>query len=66
MWNESHVNELAAELSPYDLARALLGGLEENEVEPTVENGKKLWLDILQNELPEAIESTIKYAPAFN
>jgi len=65
MWNERQVNELAAELSPHDLARALLEGLEDNGIEATVENGKALWGNIIETELSEAIKSSIKYSPVF-
>jgi len=42
------------------IAEAILEELESQEVEQTVANGQKVWLDFLESELPEGLRSSIK------
>lgn len=55
------VEELADWIDANVIAEALLDELLENNIEPSVENGKKLWLDILEYQLPDAIQSAINH-----
>ena len=59
------VKELAEWIDPEVLAGVLIMALAAQGVEPTVENGKKAWLDILENSIGDAVESAVKFAPAF-
>lgn len=43
------------------IAESILEELSEYEIEPTVANAKKVWLDILGAELIEAVRSTIRH-----
>jgi hypothetical protein len=42
------------------IASAIFEELEEQGIEPTLENAKKIWLDVLGNELPDALRSSVK------
>jgi len=42
------------------IAEHILDELEEQGVKPTLENAKTIWLDVLENELCEAIQSSVK------
>jgi len=42
------------------IAQAILDELQEQGVEPTLENAKTVWLDVLENELPDALKSSVK------
>ena len=42
------------------IANAISGELEEQGVKPTLENAKTIWLDVLENELPDALRSSVK------
>jgi len=42
------------------IANAIYEELEEQGVEPTFENAKTIWLDVLENELPDALRSSVK------
>ena len=42
------------------IANAIYEELEEQGVEPTLENAKTIWLDVLENELPDALRSSVK------
>ena len=59
-WNESHVNELIWWFDTTVLARCILRELEEQEVEPTIENAKKVWLVFLGTELTDGLEQSVK------
>ena len=54
------VDELAEWIDPRVIAEAILKELESQEVEQTVPNGMKVWLDVLESGLPDAIRSSIK------
>ena len=64
-WNEATVNELANRLDPHALARALLSELEDTCVKPTADNAYECWLDILEHELGEDVQTVVKFAPVF-
>ena len=53
--------ELARWISPQAIAEAVLDELESQGYQQTLENGQAVWLDVLQNELPEGISSSVKY-----
>lgn len=42
------------------IADAIFDELEEQRVTPTLENGRTIWLDVLENELPDALKSSVK------
>jgi len=42
------------------IADAISEELEEQGVIPTLENAKTIWLDVLENELPDALRSSVK------
>jgi hypothetical protein len=42
------------------IAEAILDELQEQGVEPTLENAKMVWLDVLENELPQGLKASIK------
>jgi len=52
--------ELAEWIDSRVIAQAILDELEDQEVESTVANGQKVWLDVLENGLPGALQSTIR------
>jgi len=52
--------ELAEWIDSEVIAKAILQELESQEVEPTVANGQKVWLDVLESELPDGIRSSVK------
>ncbi len=54
------LDELAEWIDPRAIAEAILRELESQEVEQTVPNGMKVWLDFLGTELPEGLRSSIK------
>jgi len=43
-----------------DLARNILEKLQEEGVEPTVDNAKKVWLDFLLTELNEGLGNSVE------
>ena len=51
--------ELAEWIDPRVIAEAILQELESQEVEPTLANGQKVWLDVLESELPDGLQSTV-------
>ncbi len=59
-WNESHVNELMWWIDTPTLSRTTLDALQEEDVEPTVENAKKVWLDFLLTELGDGLKNSVK------
>ena len=55
------LDELAEWIDSRAIAEAILAELlEDQEIEPTVANGQKVWLDFLQSELTEGLRSSIK------
>jgi hypothetical protein len=54
------LDELAEWIDPRAIAEAILQELESREVEQTLANGQKVWLDFLETELPEGLRSSIK------
>jgi len=52
--------ELAEWIDPRAIAEAILRELESQEVEQTLTNGQKVWLDVLESELPDGLSSSIK------
>ena len=54
------LDKLAEWIDPRAIAEAILQGLESQEVEQTVPNGMRVWLDVLESGLPDAIRSSIK------
>ena len=53
-------DELAQWIDPRAIAEAVLQELESQEVKPTIANGQKVWLDVLESELSEGLRSSIK------
>jgi len=58
--SEKVLDELAKWIDPRVIAEAILQELESQEVEQTVANGQKVWLDFLETELSEGLRSSIK------
>ena len=56
----SVIDELAGRIETDLIAEHILDELEEQGVQPTLENAKTIWLDVLENELCEAIRSSVK------
>ena len=53
-------HELAGWIETDVIAEHILDKLEEQGVQPTFENAKTVWLDVLETELCEAIRSSVK------
>ena len=53
-------HELASWIETDVIAEHILEELEEQGVQPTLENAKTVWLDVLENELCHAIQSSVK------
>jgi len=53
-------HELASWIETDVIAEHILGELEDQGVRPTLENAKTIWLDVLENELCEALRSSVK------
>ena len=53
------VDELTDWIDPRAIAEAILEELKSQEVEQTVPNGMKVWLDVRESGLPDAIRSSI-------
>lgn len=58
---KDRITELADWIDTNVIAEAILDELQDQDIETTVENGKKVWLSVLESELPEAIKSTIRH-----
>ena len=58
--SEKVLAELAEWIDPRVIAEVIIEELESQEVEQTVANGQKVWLDFLESELPEGLRSSIK------
>jgi len=56
----SELDQLTEWIDPRVIAEAILQELKSQEVEQTVHNGIKVWLDVLESVLPDAIRSSIK------
>ena len=56
----SELDQLTEWIDPRVIAEAILQELKSQEVEQTVPNGIKVWLDVLESGLPDAIRSSIK------
>ena len=52
--------ELAQWIDTTVIAEAILEELEDQGVQPTLENGKTVWLDVLEHELTDALRSSVK------
>jgi len=55
------LDELAQWIDTSTIAQAVLEELKEQDCQQTVENGQKIWLDFLENELPDGLRSSVKY-----
>jgi hypothetical protein len=53
-------HDLAGWIETDVIAEHILDELEDQGVQPTLENAKTIWLDVLENELCEAIKSSVK------
>ena len=53
-------HELSGWIETDVIAEHILEELEEQGIQPTLENAKTVWLDVLENELCEAIKSSVK------
>ena len=58
--SDKELAELAEWIDPGVIAKAILQELESQEVKPTVANGRKVWLDVLESELPDGLRSSVK------
>jgi len=58
--SEKVLAELAEWIDPRVIAEAILQELASQELEQTVPNGMRVWLDVLESGLPDAIRSSIK------
>jgi len=58
--SEKVLAELAEWIDPRVIAEAIIEELESQEVEQTIANGQKVWLDFLESELSEGLRSSIK------
>ncbi|MBA7628960.1 hypothetical protein ES703_36457 [subsurface metagenome] len=53
-------SELAGWIETEPIAEHILGELDDQGIEPTLENAKTVWLDVLETELCQAIHSSVK------
>ena len=53
-------HDLAGWIDADVIAEHILDELEEQGIQPTLDNAKTIWLDVLENELCEAIRSSVK------
>ena len=53
-------HDLAGWIETDVIAEHILEELQEQGVQPTLENAKTIWLDVLENELCEAIRSSVR------
>jgi hypothetical protein len=58
--SEKVLDELAEWIDPRVIAEAVLEKIESQEIERTVANGQKVWLDFLESDLSEALRSSVK------
>ena len=52
-------HELAGWIETDIIAEHIIGELEERGLNPTLENARAVWLDVLGNELSQAISSGV-------
>ena len=52
--------ELSAWIDTGVIAEAILDELKDQGMATTVDNGKAIWLDVLENELPIALRSSVR------
>ena len=52
--------ELSAWIDTGVIAETILDELKDQGMDATVENGKTVWLDVLENELPIALRSSVR------
>jgi len=57
---EEMVEELADWIEADVIAEHICDELKEQGINPTLEDAKTVWLDVLENELCEAIRSSIR------
>ena len=53
-------HDLAGWIDTDVIAEHILDELEEQGVQPTLDNAKTIWLDVLENELCDSIKSSVK------
>jgi len=53
-------HELASWIETDVIAEHILGELEEQGVEPTLENAQAVWLDFLETELCQTLQSVVR------
>ncbi len=58
--SEKVLDKLTEWIDTRVIAEAILQELESQEVEQTLANGQKVWLDFLESELSEGLRSSIK------
>ena len=56
----STISAISRWIDTYVIAEQLVESLEDEEIKPTFENAKKLWLDVLATELGLGIEASAK------
>ena len=56
----STTSELADWIETYPIAEHILEELEEEGIEPTLENAKVVWLDFLETELCQTLQSVVR------
>ena len=54
------LDELARWIDTAVIAEAILQELEDQNIEQTLANGQRVWLDFLESELSEGLRSSIK------
>ena len=54
------LTKLADWIDTSTIADAILEELEEQGETPSLENGKTIWLDVLEHELTDALRSSVK------
>ena len=52
--------ELSEWIDTAVIAEAILDELKDQGMDATVDNGKAIWLDVLENELPIALRSSVR------
>jgi len=53
-------HELSGWIESDVIAEHILSELEDQGIQPTLENARTVWLDVLESELCEAIRSSVK------
>jgi len=52
-------DDLAGWIDTDVIAQLILDELEEQGVQPTLDNAKSIWLDVLENEISDAIRRSV-------